>query len=227
MHGCLVTGTDTDCGKTLVSLALMQALQSRGLLVNGFKPVAAGSEVIDGQKTNRDAWQMLQQNSTVTDYHQVNPILFEAAVAPHLAASQQGVEIAMPLLVRRFERLMEQSDFVVVEGAGGWLVPLDDHHDVADLASLLGLPVVLVVGLKLGCINHARLTAEQIIDSGAHLLGWVGSQVQNKMPLCAENVHTLEQYLPCPCMGVLPFWEQPQARHAAAYLDVELLLDKS
>ncbi|MGD2118801.1 MAG: dethiobiotin synthase [Chromatiales bacterium] len=223
MNGVFVTGTDTGCGKTRVSVALMQVLQQRGLQVMGMKPVAAGAELVDGQLRNEDALLLQQQASRAVAYGLVNPYVFEAAIAPHLAAAKSGVAIDPDVIVESCRQLAESADVLVVEGAGGWRVPLGEDVDLSDLPKKLQLPVILVVGMKLGCINHARLTAESIQQDGLDLVGWIANQIDPDMPSLQANIETLRQYLPAPCLGVVPFQAQNDVSQFAVHLDAELL----
>ncbi len=220
MSGLFVTGTDTDCGKTLVTLGLMLGLQQRGLSVNGFKPVAAGSERQSGMLVNADAWQILRQSSAADSlsYAEVNPYLFQPAIAPHIAAREDGKSIDLAVVENAYCKLQEMAYLTVVEGAGGWLVPLDQQHAVSDIARRLKLPVILVVGIRLGCINHARLSLNAIHQSGCRIAGWIGSQTDANMLRLDENIATLRDYLDVPCLGIVPYLEKPDARQVATCL---------
>lgn len=204
-RGVFVTGTDTGCGKTHTSVALIRALRAQGLRVAGFKPVAAGADWRDGELRNDDASALLAASGLGLPYAAVNPYCFAPAIAPHLAAAEAQVTISFDPIHAAFEQVRAASDFVVVEGAGGWRVPLGAGFDIQGLALALGLPVVLVVGLRLGCLNHALLSEQVINSSGAKLLGWVGSQVDPGMPRLQENIATLETALSVPCLGILPY----------------------
>jgi dethiobiotin synthetase len=220
LSGLFVTGTDTDCGKTLVTLGLMRGLQQRGLTVNGFKPVAAGCEMLSGRLVNPDAWQILRQSSAADSlsYAEVNPYLFQPAIAPHIAAREDGKSIDLAVVENAYCKLQEMADLTVVEGAGGWLVPLDQQHAVSDIARRLKLPVILVVGIRLGCINHARLSLNAIHQSGCRIAGWIGSQTDANMLRLDENIATLRDYLDVPCLGIVPYLEKPDARQVATCL---------
>lgn len=225
MPGLFVTGSDTDCGKTEVSIGLLQALQDSGYRANAMKPVAAGAIEIDGQLVNEDAWRLQQQSTRDFEYRQVNPYLFKQPIAPHIAAAAEGVEIDLEKVRKGLADIAQQSDFVVVEGAGGWLVPMNASLDMADIAVCLNLPVILVVGLRLGCINHARLTAEAITARGCQLLGWIGSQVDAQMQQVDENIAALKHYLPAQCLGIVPFMENRDAPAIAANICQKALLE--
>lgn len=191
-----VTGTDTGCGKTAVSVALLKALQARGT-VCGYKPVAAGCEEAGKAWINEDGFALMHASKPTPTYLEVNPYPLPDAIAPHIAAKRAAVPIEPSVLADGFESLNGKYDYVVVEGAGGWHVPLSLEDDwwFSDLPKQLGLPVILVVGVKLGCINHATLTANAILQSGCRLVGWVANVVEPDMPVQAENVATLQSVL--------------------------------
>ena len=221
MHkGLFITGTDTGCGKTEVTLGLMHALQQRGETVVGMKPVASGAQPTAEGLRNEDALRIQRQGSREIPYAQVNPFVYEPPVAPHLAAEMSGLPIDPQLVREGFESLCGQADRVVVEGVGGWLVPLGSTLTVADLAVRLQLPVILVVGLRLGCINHALLSAAGIRQSGARLLGWIGNQVEPAMAAREGNLRTLREMIAAPCLGVVPWMESPTAAEVAVHLDM-------
>ncbi len=201
MSGIFVTGTDTDCGKTTVSVALLNALREQGKSVAPFKPVAAGAEQVNGQWQNDDALRLMRAADCSLPYEAVNPYCFQQPISPHL--SREGQAIDMQRLLAQSNALQAEHDLVLVEGAGGWLVPLDEQMDVADLAVQLQLPVLLVVGLRLGCLNHARLTEKAILSSGAPYLGWIGSVVDPNMLALDQNIATLEEKLEGACLGIL------------------------
>jgi dethiobiotin synthetase len=202
--GFFVTGTDTGIGKTVVSLGLIQALQDRGLKVAGMKPVASGCESTAAGLRNDDALRLQRQSSIALDYDAVNPYAFEPAIAPHLAARAAGVNVDPGHIRELYQSVAAQVDCVVVEGVGGWRVPLNEREDVADLARLLGLDVWLVVGLRLGCLNHALLTAQAIENSGCTLGGWVANQLPPPMEAAEDNINTLKDKLSSPLLGVVP-----------------------
>ncbi|MES2877968.1 MAG: dethiobiotin synthase, partial [Pseudomonadota bacterium] len=182
LHGCFVTGTDTDVGKTRISAALLYWLAQQGRLSAGFKPVAAGTSLIDGQWVNEDVRALREASSLTVSDTEVGPFQFEAACAPHIAAALQHRAIDRAAILRAAQVLAARADLLVVEGAGGFCVPLGDDWDSADLACDMNLPVVLVVGLRLGCINHALLTAQAVRARGLKLAGWVGNSVSPAMP---------------------------------------------
>lgn len=213
MRGLFVTGTDTDCGKTVVSCALVRQLRRQGVGAVGMKPVASGARVTPQGLRNADAEALRHASGGDVPYALLNPYVFEPAIAPHLAAAQVGVAIESPVILHSFEQLASRHEMVVVEGVGGWRVPLGEQLDVAALCQALDLPVLLVVGMRLGCINHALLTAESIAQSSSRLAGWVANQLDPEMDCFAENLQSLQTRLPAPCLGVFP--------HRAADEDVE------
>lgn len=200
-----VTGTDTEVGKTFVSCVLLRALAAGGRRVVGMKPVAAGAvRLPDGRLDNDDVRALAAASSLTVAPALRNPYCFEPAVAPHIAAAEAGVRIDLARIVSAFGQLAAQADAVVVEGVGGFRVPLGHGEDTAGLAVALGLPVVLVVGLRLGCLNHAMLSAEAIAARGLRLIGWIGNAIDPAMARPAENLVALTEGLPAPCLGVLP-----------------------
>ncbi len=220
-----VTGTNTGVGKTLVTSALLCAASQRGLRTIGLKPVAAGCEMTNDGLRNEDALALLSQASLPLSYEQVNPVALVHAIAPHIAAEQEGRRLSADRLAG-FCRgsMMLPSDLLLVEGAGGWRVPLNERETFADLVKILQLPVILVVGMELGCINHALLTAEAIRRDGLTLAGWVANRVTPEMSCYQENLHSLQQRLCCPMIGELPYLAEPNAEQAAVCLDLDRLL---
>lgn len=219
-RGLFVTGTDTGVGKTLIAAGLMHALGARGLRVAGMKPVASGSTRGPEGLRNEDALALRSAASQTWPYDIVNPYTFEPPIAPHIAAREAGVTIDPAVIERSFERLSAAADVVVVEGAGGFLVPLGPGLSFADIPARLGLEVVLVVGLRLGCLNHAFLTAESVSARRLRLTGWVGNQVDPAYERLEENLAALTTGLPAPCLGVIPRLDPADPRAAAARLRI-------
>ena len=220
MNGYFITGTDTECGKTEITLGVMQWLQLQQLNVTGMKPIASGCEVtVDGLR-NDDVDRILNQCSHSLTYSQINCYSFQPAIAPHIAAVEAGVDIDFKVIQTVADQLSQQSDRLVVEGVGGWRVPLGHDGALSDLALMLDLPIILVVGLKLGCINHALLTAESIQASGGKLVGWVGNHVDATMSVAAENIQTLRSEIAVPCFGIVQNLAKPTAKQIAKYLDL-------
>lgn len=207
-RGFFVTGTDTGVGKTRVSVALIQVLRAQGLRVVAMKPVSAGN---DPGQLNEDVVALMQAANVSADVSDVNPYAFAEPIAPHIAAQRAGVTIELSVIFEAYSRLAATADVVVVEGAGGWRVPLNDREDMADLAQRLGLPIVLVVGLRLGCLNHALLTAESISHRHLPWAGWVGNHIDPSMDQQTANLDALLLRLPEPCLGVQHFIPVPAA----------------
>ena len=210
-QGFFVTGTDTGVGKTLVSAALIHSLCDKGLRVSGMKPVASGCVETGHGLRNEDADQLLSAANVVADYDLTCPYRFLPPVAPHIAAEEQGVVISSDHIVECYQRLESSCDAVVVEGVGGWQVPLDEWKNLSDLAIELGLPVVIVVGGRLGCINHALLTAESVMASGLSVAGWVFNQIDPDMQQVDAVKETLQARMPGILVADIPWQENPNA----------------
>lgn len=204
MQEWFITGTDTGVGKTRVMLALIQYFQQQGWKVAGMKPIATGCELTPDGLRNADAQQLLQFSNLPISYSQVNPYAFLPPIAPHLAAAQSGQLIELDKIARAYYQLSRLADIVLVEGVGGWRVPLDAHHTLKDLVLLLDLPVILVVGLRLGCINHALLTAEAIVHDGCQLRGWIANHLTIEENW-QEVIESLQARLSAPLLGIIPF----------------------
>lgn len=215
-----VTGTDTAVGKTLISCALLHGLAAQGKRVAGMKPVAAGCA--DGD-IHEDVRRLRAAGNVHVSLGQINPYCFVPAVAPHLAAQSTGVVINLERIAESFTGLAGQADEVIVEGAGGFVVPLNEGQDSADLAVQLGLPVILVVGMRLGCLNHALLTVEAITARGLMLAGWVANVLDADMAMLDGNIAALQQRIKAPLLGVVPHQQRADALEAATCLDLKLL----
>lgn len=216
-----VTGTDTEVGKTAVSCALLRAAAGAGLSTAAVKPVAAGC---DGERHNEDALALSAAMTANLDYDQVNPVALPDAVAPHIAAVRAGRRLQVSRLAGLCRGVMlGGADLTLIEGAGGWRVPVNDRETLADLARELAAPVLLVVGMRLGCINHALLTAEAIRRDGLVLAGWVANQCGPRMACHDENLDTLIRLLDAPLLGALPWLDPWDADQAAEFLDIQLL----
>ena len=205
MTGFYITGTDTGIGKTVASTALLHALRSQGLRAVGMKPVASGCERSEAGWRNEDALALLAASDPQPVYTDLNPYALPLPLAPEIAAREAGVEIEPETLAAAFRRLRAMADAVVVEGVGGWAAPLSATLDQADLVRLLRLPVVMVVGMRLGCLNHARLTARAIAADGCELVGWIANHVDPDMQRQDENFELLARRLQAPCWGRLPY----------------------
>lgn len=221
---CFVTGTDTEIGKTLVSAAILHRLVEQGVRACGMKPVAAGAAVgDDGELHNEDADMLRAAGNVHLPQHITTPYLLREPCAPHIAAALEGVAIEPVPILAGYTEILTASDATVVEGVGGFCVPFSDTFDSADLAAQLGLPVVLVVGLRLGCISHAILTAEAIVARGLVLAGWIANGVDPDMRFADENVAALTARLPAPLLGRVPRLSEPSAAQAASYIDLSAL----
>ena len=220
---CFVTGTDTEIGKTLITSALLHALGSAGVRAAGMKPLAAGAEWRDSAWHNEDVDQIRAAAPLQLPRELTTPYLLRTPAAPHLAAALEGVTIEPRKVLEGYAQVRAQAEAVVVEGVGGFRVPLTDSYDTADLARDLGLPVVLVVGLRLGCISHALLTAEAIAVRGLKLAGWVANTVDPAMAHMAGNIDALVARLDAPLLGHVPRLAQPSAAAAARHLNLSLL----
>jgi dethiobiotin synthetase len=220
-QGFFVTGTDTGVGKTLVACALLRAFARAGKSAVGMKPVAAGSE--GGRWPDVQA--LAGASAVRAPVDLANPYAFEPAIAPHIAADRAGVRIEIETIARAYEDLRRRAEVVVVEGIGGFLVPLNARDTGSDLARRLALPVVLVVGMRLGCLNHALLTRAQIETCGLRCAGWVANCIVPDMPHLDANIRALEERLDCQRLGTVPFQPDPRPESVARFLALEILIE--
>jgi dethiobiotin synthetase len=218
-RGFFVTGTDTGVGKTAVASGLLHAFSKSGKSVVGMKPVASGSEA--GRWTDADS--LAAESSVHVDPRLVCPYAFDPAIAPHIAAQLAGARIDLDVIFRAYEALSLAAEVVVVEGIGGLLVPLNERQTGADLAVGLRLPVVLVVGMRLGCLNHALLTRREIGRCGLRCAGWVADCILPDVPQLDANIKALQERLDCPLLGVVPFFGKPDAAYVASKLSIGAL----
>jgi dethiobiotin synthetase len=218
-----VTGTDTGVGKTTISVGLLKAFNQvkPAWATVGLKPIASGADRIEGFLYNEDGLSLQAASSKKLPYLVVNPFVFEAPVAPHIAARQAGSELRLNTLLNVLNDIFQNfpADVYIVEGAGGWHVPLNDHELYSSVVQALQLPVILVIGMKLGCLNHSLLTENAILSSGVPLIGWIANMIDPHMPVYAENLGTLRTFLKSPCLGVVPYGEQ-----AMDHIDIEKIL---
>ena len=205
-----ITGTDTDVGKTYIASALVQHFCQQGLQAVGMKPVAAGAELVDGRLLNSDVTELIKAGNVDADLALINPYDFAPAIAPHIAAEQAGIRVLLDNIQQSFDVLQTKADVVVVEGAGGFRVPINRQETMADLAVKLNLPIILVVGVRLGCINHALMTAGSIRAAGLNLVGWVANRIDPNMPAIEENIATLKALIKAPCIADVAWGEEPQ-----------------
>ncbi|HCN71225.1 MAG TPA: dethiobiotin synthase [Pusillimonas sp.] len=218
-----VTGTDTEIGKTLVSSALLYAFVQAGLRVAAMKPVAAGVTLHNGVRVNEDIELLRAQANIELPEHEMSPYLWDEPIAPHIAAQKRGVVMRAKVIRQAYLAAAQRADAIIVEGVGGFCVPLSSEENMADVAVSLNLPVVMVVGMRLGCINHALLTAEAIRARGLTLAAWVANTVDRNMPYRDENIQTLSEALAAPCLGRIPHFDTPSAELAVGYLDISCL----
>jgi dethiobiotin synthetase len=216
MKGIFVTGTDTEVGKTVISVGLIEKLKQQGLAVAGMKPIASGCEQTANGLRNEDALAIQQHVNVEIAYEKMNPYAFEPAIAPHIAAQQVAQKIDVLAIRSHFNEIQQQADIVVVEGAGGWMVPLNETQSMEDLALVLQLPVILVVAIRLGCINHALLSVAAIQQSGLPLLGWVANHIDQRSE-SEDIVSSLKQGIKVPCLGEVPYLAEGQ--QATEFLD--------
>ena len=225
--GYFIAGTDTGIGKTFVSCALLQAFAHKGERIGAMKPIAAGcDQTVDGWH-NDDALQLMKHTNVELSYRQVNPVALPSPIAPHLAIEHLNQTVTVERLTRYFENIQNSTDYFIVEGAGGWLVPLNETESMADIPKAFGLDVILVVGMRLGCLNHALLTAAAIEQSGNHLVGWVANIIDPSMLMIEKNILTLRKSIKAPLLGTLPHIDTKEISAASKKLDVDFLLELS
>jgi len=222
-RGVFVAGTDTGVGKTLVACALLHGFAALGLRAVGMKPVAAGAVRRKGAWQNDDVAQLQAASSVKINPSTINPYCFAPAVAPHIAAAEAGVTIRTTTIAAHYARLARIADVVVVEGVGGLLVPLGRRSCASGIPLRLGIPVVLVVGLRLGCLNHALLTVDALQSRGLRLVGWIASQIDPRMSRRAQNLDSLRQRIGAPLLGILPHVRSPRPDRLYRTLDINAL----
>lgn len=223
-RGLFITGTDTGCGKTHVTVGIMEALKRCGVCVAGMKPVASGCEIIEGRPVNEDAVKIQTACNNKPDYDLVNPWALRDPVSPNIAAARQGVRIEPKPVVDAYRELASRSRAIIVEGVGGWRVPLSDSLQQRDLARLLDTPAILVVGLRLGCISHARLTAEVIVRDKIPLRGWIANHVDPEYDTATETLEYLDNALEVPLLGEFPYQQEGEGNEKNHGLDLDALL---
>ena len=218
-----VTGTDTDCGKTLVASAVIHAYRALGYRVLGMKPVASGSRLVGGELINEDVQWLRRAANVDVPIETMNPYRFEPAISPHFAAHQAGVQISKDKILAAFKHCQEAADIVVVEGAGGWHVPLSVDLDIAGLAKAMNIPVLLVSGLRLGCINHTLLSLDAIRASGCGTAGWVANLVDRNYSLIKETLASIQARNPAPLIANIPWLPEPAPEGLAEAIDLSQL----
>ncbi|MDP2904328.1 MAG: dethiobiotin synthase [Methylovulum sp.] len=219
--GYFITGTDTNVGKTTATVALMHYFKQQGKTVAGMKPVASGCVMQQGQLKNDDALLMQRYASLPIDYALINPYAYAPAVSPHIAGQHNPVDLNTVLA--GFNRLQALADIVLVEGAGGWYAPVNQAEDISDLAKMLALPVIIVVAIRLGCINHAKLTYQAVLHSGLCCAGWIAVCIDANMLNREENILTIKAMLDAPLLGVLPYQERADFNFLAEKFDGAML----
>ena len=213
-----ITGTDTGVGKTFVTCALLHTLKAQSIAAIGMKPIAAGAEPSPDGLQNEDIEALREASGVKLASEDLNCYLMAEAIAPHIAAANEDIDIDLDVIRQRFDQLTELADVVLVEGVGGFIVPLGDSINTADLAQDLDLPVILVVGMRLGCLNHALLTQEAILARGLTLAGWVANQIDPYMAELDANIEALEERIRAPLLGVIEWQKQPDAE--SVFLDL-------
>ena len=216
-----ITGTDTDVGKTVIATGFLAAANQAGLRTAAIKPIAAGCELTEQGMTNTDALQLQAAASHPLSYQQINPVALEPAIAPHIAANEAGKRLSAARLTGFCRGLsLLPVDLVVLEGAGGWRVPINERETLADVACELNCAVIIVVGMRLGCLNHTLLTIEAIRRDGLKIAGWVANIIDPDMPRLNENIDTLKQRIAEPCLGTVPKLKDISPQQVAEYLTV-------
>jgi dethiobiotin synthetase len=205
-----ITGTNTDVGKTYIARALIKHFCEQGLLTIGMKPVAAGAEMVNGRLLNSDVTELINAGNMEANIELINPYVFAPAIAPHIAAEQVGVTVSLDKIQQAFDALQSQTEVILVEGAGGFCVPINRQETMADLAVKLNLPVIMVVGVRLGCINHALMTAGSIKAAGLTLAGWVANRIDPDMLAIEENISTLKSMIKAPCISDVAWGRAPE-----------------
>lgn len=218
--GFFITGTDTDIGKTRIALGLINKLNTMGHTTTVMKPLSAGCDSTPDGLRNDDAVQLIQQASFKPDYDKVNPYAFKPAIAPHLAAEKENTVIDLSRIKNIFDELSAQADYIVVEGAGGWKVPINKQQTMAELAEALALPVILVTGMRLGCLNHAILTVESIQHAGIPIAGWIANTLSKDFTELDANIKTLKEHLEIPFLGTVPYMEKCEPQQTGQYINI-------
>lgn len=207
MPNIFITGTDTNVGKTFFTVALFHQMNMKGYKTFGIKPVASGCFLNEeGRLVNVDALAIQKAASIKKDYQIINPISFHEPIAPHIAAKKMGLYLSSRVIIDVITRSIQQeADINIIEGFGGWSVPINDNELMSEVVIKLNLPIILVVGIRLGCINHAILTAQKIIQNKASFLGWIANCIDNSMMELDENIQSIAEWMPAPCLGIIPY----------------------
>ncbi|UAB69302.1 ATP-dependent dethiobiotin synthetase BioD [Vibrio sp. SCSIO 43132] len=227
LNAFFIAGTDTEVGKTVASKAILQALNDKGFSTIGYKPIASGCELTEQGKRNSDALHLQEACSLDVSYDDVNPFPMMIPASPHIAAKRDGMEIDYHVLSEKLSQHKQKADVVLVEGAGGWRVPVSDSDCLSTWVKKEKLPVVLVVGIKLGCLSHAMLTAEVIKNDGLELVGWVGNRINPGTEHYAEIIKMLEDKIPAPKLGEIPYVPSAKSKNIGKYIDVSALVEEA
>ncbi len=225
MNSIFIAGTDTGVGKTICTVALIQKLNKNRYKTFGLKPIASGCYYDDqGNLVSDDALAIQNAISIKTEYTGINPIVYQEAIAPHIAAKKSGRPLSVDFVVEKIAHSIRQDvDFNIIEGVGGWSVPINNIESMSDVVRTLNIPTILVVGMRLGCINHAILTSQGILQKNVPLLGWLANCIDNSMLELTENINTLMEWIPAPCLGVVPYSEK---KDRTSDIDVRLLIQQ-
>jgi dethiobiotin synthetase len=222
MSSIFITGTDTEVGKTHITSLLLKLLSQHKKKAIGFKPIAAGAEMAFGQLVNEDALSLMESSSVHGKYEQINPICFEPAIAPHIAAQQANFTITQELLTKNYHNLLNLgAEFNLIEGAGGWALPINDKEYLSDWVEKMQFPVILVVGMKLGCLNHSLLTLQSLNSQGVKCVGWIANQVDENMQYFDDNLQSLKSRIDAPLLAISPYTkETPKLKIYAELTDL-------
>ena len=226
MHTYFITGTDTDIGKTAITCSLIAKLIEEGFRVGGMKPVAAGCHMEDGFMISDDVKKIIEVSNVDLNINEINPYQFEPPIAPHISFKKYKEEIDMHLIQKHLCSFENKIDYLFIEGVGGYAVPLTENFSTADFIAALDVPVILVVGMKLGCINHALLTVESILNKKQKLSGWVANRINMHMLAYEENVSFLKEKIKAPCLGEVPYLKDFDPFTASKFIDITKLNDK-
>jgi dethiobiotin synthetase len=226
MHSFFITGTDTNIGKTAVTCSLIAKYIEEGFRVGGMKPVAAGCFIENGHIVYEDVQKIIEVSNVDLITNQINPYQFEAPIAPHISFKKNKKEIDIHLIKKHLQLFKKQMDYLFIEGAGGFAVPLTENFSTVDLIKALDIPVILVVGMRLGCINHALLTVESILNKKIKLCGWVANRIDQHMLAYEENISFLKERIEAPCLGEVPYFKNFDPYKASKFIDINKLNDK-
>ena len=212
-----ITGSDTNIGKTYVCCALLEYFSKKNIKAIGVKPISAGNENIQQEFINRDVYEIQKSSNVDVSFNDINFYNFSEPIAPHIAAKRENIAIDFDVIRRGLMRLSIRSDILLIEGAGGYQVPLDDKRTMADLVSYLDIPIIFVVGIRLGCLNHTILSVDSIASSKQKIFGWVANIVEKDMPYVDENIEYLKKKINAPCLGILPYNEMLNKKSITNY----------